>query len=215
MVAYGPALQAAGLITRRLVARAVWTNVVHKALPASEARMQHIQELGLRIIRGWDAALVGAIIRDHLDDLVAPIVYTGAQERIHAHAAAGDRVFIVSSAPEEIVVPVAQHLGAHEAIASRAAVDDRGRYTGTADRWNFGPMKPALMREAAARLGVDLADCFAYSDAHTDLPMLESVGHPNPVNPDRTLARIAASRGWTVHRFRTTAGAGRRLLAGV
>jgi phosphoserine phosphatase len=35
----------------------------------------------------------------------------------------------------------------------------------------------------------------------TDLPMLELVGHPRVVNPDRALRRIAAQRGWPVLSF--------------
>ena len=50
--------------------------------------------------------------------------------------------------------------------------------------------------------GVDLSSSYAYSDSITDLPMLEAVGHPVAVNPDRDLRRIAAERGWHVRDFR-------------
>jgi phosphoserine phosphatase len=46
-------------------------------------------------------------------------------------------------------------------------------------------------------------DCYAYSDSVTDLPLLEVVGHPRVVNPDRALRRIAAARGWPVLSFST------------
>jgi phosphoserine phosphatase len=35
----------------------------------------------------------------------------------------------------------------------------------------------------------------------TDLPMLEVVGNPRVVNPDRALRRIALERGWPVLSF--------------
>ena len=54
------------------------------------------------------------------------------------------------------------------------------------------------MRELAEAAGYDLADCYAYSDSITDLPMLEAVGHPAAVNPDRALRRAARERGWPV-----------------
>jgi hypothetical protein len=57
------------------------------------------------------------------------------------------------------------------------------------------------MRSLADRHGWDLADCYAYTDSNTDRPMLEAVGHPHAVNPDRALRRVAAERSWPVLEF--------------
>ena len=57
------------------------------------------------------------------------------------------------------------------------------------------------MREVAVELDIDLADCHAYSDSITDVPMLEAVGHPHAVNPDRELRRVAEQREWDILRF--------------
>ncbi|MEC7402827.1 MAG: HAD-IB family hydrolase, partial [Actinomycetota bacterium] len=48
---------------------------------------------------------------------------------------------------------------------------------------------------------LDLDGSFAYSDSVTDLPMLETVGHPVAVNPDRALLKEATSRGWEIRVF--------------
>jgi phosphoserine phosphatase len=62
------------------------------------------------------------------------------------------------------------------------------------------------MRELAAHCNYQLAECFAYSDSVTDVPMLEVVGHPRVVNPDRGLRRTARARGWPVLTFGGRAG---------
>ena len=49
--------------------------------------------------------------------------------------------------------------------------------------------------------GYDLAESFAYSDSHTDLPMLEVVGNPVAVNPDTELRKIATERAWPIVDF--------------
>src|SRR6202011_1488042 len=108
---------------------------------------------------------------------------------------------IVSASPEEIVTPLAGYLGVDRSIASRARVDDEGRYTGEMAYDAFGPAKAEAMRGLAAQLGIDLSKSYAYSDSATDLPMLEGVGHPVAVNPDRELARAAQERGWEVLHF--------------
>ncbi len=201
MVAYGRPLYDAGLITRRLVLRSLAMNVAFHVRGADEARMDKFREDGLRIIEGWDAALVSAIVRARLHDVITPIVYPGARALINEHRHAGRRVFLVSSAPEEIVFPVAQLLGVDESIASRAEIDADGRYTGRATSWSFGAHKADSMHAAARRHGIDLTRSFAYSDSATDLPMLEAVGRPVAVNPDRALTRVAAERDWPVERF--------------
>jgi hypothetical protein len=57
------------------------------------------------------------------------------------------------------------------------------------------------MRELADEVGIDLAGSFAYTDSDTDLPMLEAVGNPVLVNPDKALRRLAEERGWQTETF--------------
>ena len=80
-------------------------------------------------------------------------------------------------------------------------MDDEGRYTGRMAFYAYGPEKATAMRALAERTGIDLAASSAYSDSATDLPMLEAVGRPVVVNPDRALAKVARERGWEVRTF--------------
>jgi HAD superfamily hydrolase (TIGR01490 family) len=155
----------------------------------------------LRLTRGWDQAEISAIVRETLVEVVEPIVFDEALELIREHQAAGRKVFIVSASPEEIVAPLAQFLGVDEAIATRAELDAEGRYTGRTERYCYGTEKRVAIEEAVVRDGIDLAASYAYGDSATDLPMLEAVGHPVVVNPDRELLRAARTGGWEVRRF--------------
>ena len=65
----------------------------------------------------------------------------------------------------------------------------------------YGSNKAVAMRDIAEREGIDLTESWAYSDSATDLPMLEAVGHPVVVNPDRELARVAREQNWEVRKF--------------
>ena len=69
------------------------------------------------------------------------------------------------------------------------------------------PELEALAARLAAEHGVDLADCHAYGDSISDLPLLELVGHPVAVNPDFRLAREARRRGWGVVDWEAEPGA--------
>jgi phosphoserine phosphatase len=128
-------------------------------------------------------------------------MYAEALELMELHRAAGHRVYLVSASPEEIVLPLAELLGVDGAICSRGEVDEQGCYTGHMAFYAYGESKATAMREIATRTGIDLEASSAYSDSATDLPMLEAVGRPVAVNPDRPLAKVARERGWEVRHF--------------
>ena len=68
------------------------------------------------------------------------------------------------------------------------------------------------MAELAARArDYDLERSFAYSDSITDVAMLQTVGHPSAVNPDRELRRQAVARGWPVLVFSRRVALRRRM----
>ena len=199
--AFGRPFRRGGLINRRAVLRAVVGQLIYLHLGADEERMARIRESMLALTRGWDRDRVRAIVRETLLEIVEPLIFNEALELMEAHHRAGDRVYLVSASPEEIVAPLGELLGVDGAIASVGEVDGEGRYTGRMALYASGEGKAGAMRDLAARTGIDLAESTAYSDSSTDLPMLEAVGHPVAVNPDRTLARIARDRGWDVKHF--------------
>jgi hypothetical protein len=91
-------------------------------------------------------------------------------------------------------------LGVDRVVATQMVTED-GRYTGEIEFYAYGENKAAAMRQLATDGGYDLADCYAYSDSITDLPMLSAVGHPTAVNPDRGLRKAALEHGWPVLQF--------------
>jgi HAD superfamily hydrolase (TIGR01490 family) len=169
---------------------------------ADAPKMVQVGEALLALSRGWYQEHVASIVRETLDEVVTPIIFAEAVELIAEHQAAGRKIVIVSSSPFEVVQPLAEHLGADEAIATRAELDESGNYTGELSFYAYGSSKAVALREIARRDGIDLTESYAYSDSVTDLPMLETVGHPVAVNPDRDLARIARDRGWEMLHFR-------------
>src|SRR6476646_11003091 len=144
---------------------------------------------------GWDVAQVRDIVSETLHEIIDPIVYVEAVELIGMHKVAGGDVVIVSSSGEEVVGPIGAMLGADHVVATRMVVAD-GKYTGEIELYAYGAEKATAVRELAEQRGYDLAASYAYSDSVTDVPMLEAVGHPFAVNPDRALRRVAAERDW-------------------
>ncbi len=204
IMAFARDFQREGLLTRRTMAKGLWTHLVYVHIGASSRKLDRIRRSVLTVTRGWDQARVREIVAGRLVAAIDPITYAEAVDLIGEHRRAGRRIYLVSAAPAEIVEPLAEHLGADEAVASIARVDLEGCYTGEMERYAYGREKARLIEELAARDGVNLAASHAYSDSATDLPMLEAVGHPVAVNPDRALRRVARQRGWEIRRFERT-----------
>jgi HAD superfamily hydrolase (TIGR01490 family) len=201
MVAFGRPFYREGLISRSLVLRGLWGQLVYMHLGASEEKLARMRESVLALTKGWDQEKIRSIVADTLEAVVEPIIYSEAADLIEEHRAAGRLVVIISASPSEIVEPLGRYLDVDRVIASEALVDEEGRYSGEMAFYAYGPYKAEAMRTLAQEIGIDLAASYAYSDSATDIPMLEAVGHPVVVNPDRALARWADQHGWEVRRF--------------
>jgi phosphoserine phosphatase len=117
---------------------------------------------------------------------------------------------LVSASGEEMVRPIGELLGVTDVIATRMGIED-GRYSGEVEFYAAGPSKVDAVGELAKERGYDLTDCYAYSDSSSDIPLLECVGHPTAVNPDRALRKLATENRWPVLEFRHPIPLGRRL----
>lgn len=189
-----------GLINRRTVLRSSYAQLLFLMSGADHEQTERMRSYVTSMCTGWDVAQVKSIVGETLHDIVDPLVFAEAAELIADHRLCGRDIVIVSASGEEVVAPIARALGATHAMATRMVVED-GRYTGEIAFYCYGEGKAQAVRELAAREGYALEHCFAYSDSSTDLPMLEAVGHPAVVNPDRALRREAGARNWPVLTF--------------
>jgi HAD superfamily hydrolase (TIGR01490 family) len=199
-LAFVPSFYRHGLISGVQAVRGALAHLVFRIGGADHNQMEKIKEQVTKLCRGWPVERVTEIVSTHLADTIGPIIYTEARRLLDSHRAAGRDVIIVSTSGQEMVGPIGAMLGATTIIATKMRHAD-GRYTGELEFYAYGEAKASRMRELSAERGYVLSDCFAYSDSVTDLPMLEAVGHPHAVNPDRHLRKIAVERGWPVLAF--------------
>ncbi|MHC0431988.1 HAD family hydrolase [Streptomyces sp. O3] len=198
---FGKSFYQGGLINRRAVLRTAYAQFVFLAGGADHDQMERMREYLSALCRGWNVQQVKEIVAETLHDIIDPIIYDEAASLIESHHTAGRDVVIVSTSGAEVVEPIGELLGADRVVATRMIVGDDGCFTGEVEYYAYGPTKAEAVRELAASEGYDLERCYAYSDSATDLPMLEAVGHPHAVNPDRALRREALTRDWPILDF--------------
>ncbi len=195
----GP-LHAAGLLPVAGLLRALREQLVFTRGGADHARMERGRRLVAAQVAGWDRRTVVEVVEAALHSHLAPLVFAEARALVTEHRRRGDAVALVTTAAVEVAEPIARLVGAQHVLASRLTAVD-GRWTGDLDVYAYGPHKAVMARDLADEHGYDLARSTAYSDSVTDLPLLELVGRPHAVNPDRALLRAARGRQWPVLRF--------------
>lgn len=211
VLAFGREMHRDGLLGTVTLLRGLYAQMVYALSGADQERMEQMRSALLDLVKGWELDRVKRIVRETLEDVIDPLVYGEALELLDRHRAAGRDLWLVSSSGQEIVRPIAEHLDVPDVIASRSRIDDDGRFTGELDFYSYGPHKATAIRQVAEVRGYDLSRCYAYSDSITDLPMLQTVGHPVAVNPDRQLRASAQMRGWKIVDFHSPVSLRQRL----
>jgi HAD superfamily hydrolase (TIGR01490 family) len=173
-------------------------------LTGAEGRrgMEAAREQALAFIEGKRQSDLRQLGHDIVVEVIGPRIYPGMRRVIDVHRANGDRTYLVTAAPRELAEGIAAYLGMDGALGTEAELVD-GTYTGRlVGPVLHGPAKLDAVVELADKEGIDLRASSAYSDSVNDRPLLEGVGHPVAVNPDRVLRELAAERGWPVQDFR-------------
>jgi HAD superfamily hydrolase (TIGR01490 family) len=117
---------------------------------------------------------------------------------LEQHRREGHTLALLSSSTSYLATPLARELGVEHLLVTRLEVVD-GVFTGRAlPPVCYGEGKVYWAKRFAAENAIDLGASYFYTDSITDLPVLELVGHPRVVNPDRLLRRASRKRGWTV-----------------
>ena len=153
---FGKPLYKAGFLGRKALARMGLAQVMYLLFGADEDQLSRARDELLHLIAGWQRDEIEQLVRETLTDVAEPLVYAEALFLIDEHARRGRRVIIISASPEEIVRPIAEHIGVREVIATKVKTDTQGRYLPEVDVYAMGPGKAEAMEELARTAGLDL-----------------------------------------------------------
>jgi HAD superfamily hydrolase (TIGR01490 family) len=200
---------ARGLAARKMfgptdLARMAWGQACYRMRGAENAdHIDAARQAALAFVAGHRVSDIVSLCEEIYDDTMADRIWEGTRELAQRHLEAGQRVWLVTASPVELAAIIARRLGFTGALGTVAESVD-GLYTGRlVGGLLHGEAKAEAVRALAAREGLDLARCSAYSDSANDLPMLRLVGHPAAVNPDAELRAEARASHWPVHDFRS------------
>ncbi|MFC6356640.1 HAD family hydrolase [Luethyella okanaganae] len=186
------------LITARDVFAFGWKQARFVAVGENRRHLDTIRERALELAVGRHRSEVIQLANDVFDERLVPHLWPETVALAQEHVAAGREVWLVTATAQEVADVIVARLGLTGALGTvLESVDGvyTGRLIGTV---LHGQHKADAAETRAAVSGVDLADCWAYSDSRHDIPLLNLVGNPVVVNPDATLRRYAIARAWPV-----------------
>ncbi|MEM1119195.1 MAG: HAD-IB family hydrolase [Bacteroidota bacterium] len=132
---------------------------------------------------------------------LAGSIFPEARAMVAAHMAKGHTVAIISAATPYQVDPIARDLNIKHVMCTRMEVKN-GKFTGNIiEPACWGEGKAHAARDLVNQFDLDLSKSYFYTDSAEDLPLLEIVGHPRPMNPDTRLSALAFENDWPVYRF--------------
>lgn len=212
-LAFSRPLYKAGFLHKTTLVRMGIAHLSYTLFGADEDTLERARNEMLDLVSGWHKAEIDAIVTQTLAEVIEPLVFAEALFLIDEHTRAGRTVYVVSASPEEFVTPIAKLVGIDNIIATRIRTDALGRFVPELDRYVMGPGKAEAMQKVAERDGIDLSESFAYTDSFTDMPMLELVGNPVAVNPEKELREAATENEWPILEFQRPVSLGPRVPA--
>lgn len=162
----------------------------------------HVPSRGLRAnkthLSGVEVDLLAETAEAFCRQRLARRIPQQARDMIESHRADGDVLGILSGSPQLLIAPLKNILGL-DFVAGTGLADIQGRLTGDLEGPHIsGAEKVRRGQEAARACDFFLARSAAYGNAFADRYLLEVVGCPRVVNPDRRLARLARRKGWPI-----------------
>jgi HAD superfamily phosphoserine phosphatase-like hydrolase len=156
----------------------------------------------------WEHTLAPASA--HEDSLA---LFAAGLERIAWHHTQGHQIFLITGTLAPLAQIVASHIAAQiqasiEVQATQLEVKPQGWHSHSwlcaATQWTgrragqhmSNKAKAEALKALAKTHNIALSQSYAYGDTAADIPMLESVGHPQAVNPKTRFAEIAKKRDW-------------------
>jgi alcohol-forming fatty acyl-CoA reductase len=153
---------------------------------------------------GWKPSRARHLGQESFAGFTLDRIFPEALQQLRDHKAAGHRVVLLSGALDFLLEPMKDL--ADDVLCSTLA-QENGAYTGELTGAPVaGDARARMLASFARRRGLDLSRSYAYADSISDLPMLEAVGNPVAVNPDRRLGTAAKARGWKVEHWDKNGG---------
>lgn len=187
-----------GILKKRRMLQAVYYSL---AALLFQQDVKKIYEIAIADMAGHPLKKILEIGEECFEKEIKKRFFSDGLERLKEHQIKGDRVVILSSGPSMTLAAVTKFLKIDEAYTMGPEMVDGVLTAKLKLPICHAEGKLIYAEKEAVQFGIPLSKCSFYSDHFSDIPLLEKVGHPYVVNPDKKLKKTANNRGWPVLKF--------------
>jgi len=154
-----------------------------------------------RNIAGWDASAINGFAQEFYNKIARKKFYSGGIRLLNSHLRKGHVVVAVTSGLKNIVTPLRKGLKLEYIIGTEVELEN-GKFSDRIRILPIGKNRAEIISRYCKSNGIGLERSFAYSDHNSDIFMLQTVGNPVAVNPDKKLEKYAKEKRWKIIRFK-------------
>ncbi len=164
-------------------------------------KSEHVIKLMAKWLKGISEREIIDFSAQLFDEYLKDTIREKARMEVDFHNAHGGFTVTLSATTRYLSELIKEYLGMGDIICSEMEVID-GRYSGfPLGNYCYGQEKLIQATDYCKKHGFDLTEAYYYGDSVSDIPLLEVVGHPMCVTPDKKLEKVAMAKGWTICRW--------------
>jgi len=184
-----------GVMTPGQYRHAIWLAILYKLNLGDPAKMINRMLSWLKGLQEGDIKLLCEhIYHKTIQHTVRPEIL----ESFEMHRSSGAAVVLLSSATSPICEVVARHLQLDDFICTQLETSN-GAFTGDiSGKLVYGAEKKHRMLKFCSEQESDIGKAWYYGDSRTDRHVMEAVGNPVAVSPDKGLKKIARLQNWPI-----------------
>jgi len=184
-----------GVMSPKQFRHAIYLSLLYKLNIGDPTRM--INRM-LSWLKGLQEESVKKLCREVFHNSLIGIIRTEILTSLEEHRKKNGAVVLLSSATTPICEPVSEHLELDGMICTHLA-SENGILTGkTSGKLVYGMEKRHRLIAYCHEHGYNTNEVYYYGDSYTDHHVMEAVGKPVAVSPDRRLLKIAIARNWPI-----------------
>ncbi len=138
---------------------------------------------------------IDEFIKAFINDSIKPSYFSAGLEKVKWHREQGHLLVMVSASMDIYMKEVCKDLGFDELICTNTSLKPRPAVTGVNC---YGIEKITRLKQSDFFEDTDWENSYAYSDHHSDIPMMELCGNKIATTPTKKLKSHARKNGWKI-----------------
>lgn len=184
-----------GIMSPKQYRHAVYLSIIYKMNIGDPTKMINRMLSWLKGLQEESVIkLCKEVFRESLVEIIRPEILITMEK----HRKEKGAVVLLSSASSPICEPVSKHLQMDDVVCTHLG-SDNGILNGTTNgKLVYGMEKKIRLQSYCKEHGHNPKDAYYYGDSYTDQYVMETVGNPVAISPDRRLLKIALAKNWPI-----------------